>query len=47
MGIVFALEHLIFDPILACIFGNNRNYRQKGGYFYDFKLGEAYKVVQN
>jgi hypothetical protein len=39
MGIVFILEHLIFEPILALCFGDRQIVRNRGGFFYNFKLG--------
>jgi hypothetical protein len=46
MGIVFALEVLIFEPLLALIFGDFKAVRIRGGYFYNFKLGQAYRAAQ-
>ncbi len=46
MGIVFALEYAIFEPLLALIFGNTEGMKRRGGYFYNFKLGEMYRAAQ-
>jgi hypothetical protein len=46
MGIVFALEYLIFEPLFTLLFGNSRAMRIRGGYFYNFKLGQAYRAAQ-
>lgn len=46
MGIVFVLEYLIYEPLLALLFGNTNAVRARGGYFYHFKLGQAYRAAQ-
>ena len=40
--ITFALDHLLFDPILSVVLGKTSFYRLRG-YYYNFKLGLAYK----
>jgi|694.fasta_scaffold137076_1 hypothetical protein len=37
--IAFAIENLIFDPILSFLLGNTRFYRIRG-FFYNFALGQ-------
>ena len=46
MGIVFALEYIIFEPLLALIFGNTEGMKKRGGHFYNFKLVEMYRAAQ-
>ena len=46
MGIVFALEHFIYEPLLALLFGDREFVRNRGGFFYNFKLGEDYRAAQ-
>jgi hypothetical protein len=46
MGVVFVLEYLIFEPLLALIFGSTSGARMRGGQFYNFKLGQAYRAAQ-
>lgn len=46
MGIVFVLEYIIFEPLLALIFGSTSPVRTRGGHFYNFRLGQAYRAAQ-
>jgi len=46
MGIVFALEYFIYEPLFTLLFGSTRAWRLRGGYFYNFKLGQAYRAAQ-
>lgn len=44
-GIVFALEHFIYEPLLVVLLGNNRFVRMRGGFYYDIKLGETQRIA--
>lgn len=46
MGVVFALEYLIFEPLIVLLFGDTRAVRVRGGHFYNFNLGRAYRAAQ-
>lgn len=46
MGVTFGIEHLVYEPILALFFSNWTAIRVRGGYFYNFKLGQAYRAAQ-
>lgn len=45
LGVAFGLEHLFFDPIMTFLFGNFNFYRSRG-FFYDFRLGAAFKEIE-
>lgn len=46
MGITIVLDQFIFEPLLIALFGDREIVRIRGGYFYDFKLGESYRAAQ-
>lgn len=39
MGVTFGLEYLIYEPLLALLFGHTQPVRIRGGYYYDFAIG--------
>ena len=45
MAVIFVWEYFIFEPILVAIFHNSNAVKNRGGYYYDFKIGEAYLAV--
>ncbi len=45
LGVALGFEHLFFDPLFTLIFGNTSFYRVRG-FFYDFKLGERFKEIE-
>lgn len=47
MFVTFAIEHFIYEPILISCFGDKQLVRERGGSFYNFRLGEAFKASQN
>ena len=45
MAIVFVLDYLIVEPILILIFKGKEAMKQRGGFYYDIRLGESYEEV--
>jgi hypothetical protein len=39
------LENLVFDPFFTLILGNTSFYRIRG-FYYDFKMGQVYKEIE-
>ena len=45
LGVALGFEHLFFDPLFTLVLGNTSFYRVRG-FFYDFKLGERFKEIE-
>ena len=45
MGICFALEYFIFEPLLVVLYGNTKAVRNRGGHYYNIKMGETYRAA--
>lgn len=45
IGVALGLEHLFLDPIMSFLFGNMNFYRIRG-FYYDFRLGAAFKEIE-
>jgi hypothetical protein len=45
MGIVFVLEHFVLEPLMIVIFKSTDAIKQRGGYFYDARLGNSFSEV--
>lgn len=44
VAVALGFEHLLIDPVMTFFFGNYSFYRNRG-FFYDFKLGAAFKEI--
>lgn len=42
--IAFAIENLIFDPLLTLLLGNTKLYQARG-FYYNYELGNLFKKV--
>jgi len=43
MGIVFAIEYFIYEPILLLLFHDKTIVRNRGGYYYNYQLGQLFE----
>lgn len=39
MAICFFFEHFIYEPIIVALFHNREAMKNRGGYYYDIRLG--------
>jgi hypothetical protein len=45
VGVALGFEHLLLDPIFTLLLGNFDFYKMRG-FYYDFKLGERFKEIE-
>jgi hypothetical protein len=47
MYVCFVIEHFIFEPILVVLAGNSESVKRRGGFYYNFRIGELYRQINN
>ena len=47
MGIVFFLEHFLMEPLMLLCFHRRELFKNRGGYYYDHRLGQLYQEVND